>query len=503
MTALDMTGFADLTVEFEDFKRECGEVRAQHPAADMAKLRTQYDGHPVEFIRDVLSGAPWDRQIEIAELIRDHPRVSVQSCNGAGKDWLASHLSVYFAAMGWFVIITGTSERQVRATLMDTAFSAWSTAEPRLPGEFMQMGWMPDRAKKEGILAFTATDSGRARGHHAPKLLAIITEAQGVPAEVYKGIRQCLTGPVSRFLVLGNPDKPEGDFYKICQSPEWKHVKISAYDCPNVKQNREVVPGGVDRAFIADQATAYGDQSAAYSAAVLGEFPESSAEEAVFPRALREAAYARWRAGKPETRADALGLDIGGGGDRTIVAPRCGNRIEELRVWNTPDQMQLVGRLRVEAEQWGVTPRQIIEGVGLGGEQPARGTIIVDANALGAGASDRLREEKFRVVAFLGQASAPKPTRRSAITFGNLRAAAYWRLRELMGADLALPPDPLLDEELAAMKYEKSESGGKMYMKAKDDLKKVLGRSPDRLDAVVLACWEAPRTSGLSAAGQW
>lgn len=500
MTAPQITGFAELEAEVAEFKRDLGDIRARHPAADMARLRRQYDGHPVEFVREVLGGDPWDRQIEIAELIRDNPRVSVQSCNGAGKDWLASHLSVYFAAMGWFVIITGTSERQVRATLMDTAFSAWSTANPQLPGEFMQMGWMPDRAKKEGILAFTATDSGRARGHHAPKLLAIITEAQGVPPEVYKGIRQCLTGPVSRFLVLGNPDKPEGDFYRICQSPEWRHVKISAYDCPNVRQNREVVPGGVDRTFIADQAEAYGDQSPAYSAAVLGEFPETSAEESVFPRALREAAYARWRAGTVSKRADAFGLDIGGGGDRTTVAPRCGDRVEELRVWNTPDQMQLVGRVRIEAELWGITPRQVIEGRG---EQPAHGTIIVDANALGAGASDRLREEKFRVVPFLGQAAAPPPAKRTAIKFGNIRAAAYWRLRELMGADLALPPDPLLDEELAAMKYEKSESGGKMYMKAKDEIKKVLGRSPDRLDAVVLACWKAPGMSGLSSAGQW
>lgn len=493
---------AEHTARTEWIAEEVGELRAIHPAADMAQLRREYDGHPDRFIREVLGGAPWDRQVEVAELIRDHPKVSVQSCNGAGKDWLASHLAVYFAAMGWFVIITGTSERQVKATLMDTAFSAWSTAKPRLPGEFMQLGWMPDRAKKEGILAFTASDSARARGHHAPKLLAIITEAQGVPPEVYKGFRQCLTGPVSRFLVLGNPDRPEGDFYKCCTSSDWQHVTISAYDCPNVRESREVIPGGVDRAFIASQAADYGEQSADFITTVLGEFPETSAEEAVFPRALREAAYARWRAGRPETRADALGLDVGGGGDRTTVAPRCGNRVEELRIWSTPDQMKLVGRLRVEAEQWGIRPRQVVEGFGLAGEQAAQGSIVIDANALGAGASDRLREEKFRVVAFMGQSAAPKPMRRNAISFGNLRAAAYWHLRQRMQADLALPPDPLLDQELAATKYEPG-SSGKLYIKAKDEIKKAIGRSPDRADAVVLACWEPPRASGLSAAGQW
>lgn len=479
----------------EELEAQLGDIRESHPKADLTALRTRYEQDPVGFIRDVLHGEPWDRQADIAELVRDNPRVAVQSCNGAGKDWLASYLCVWAATMGWFVVITGTSERQVRATLMDTAFAAWQNATPQLPGLFQQMGWLPDRGKKEGILAFVSTDSGRARGHHAPKLMAIITEAQSVEADVYLGIRQCLTGAVTRFLLLGNPDKPEGDFWRACtKSPGWKRVQISAYDCPNVKAGREIVPGGVDRAYIEQQASDYGDQSPIYRTTVLGEFPEETSIFGLFPRAVREAAYRRWEAAAPIMAADALGVDVGETVDLSVVAVRGGKRIQELQTWKLRDTMLVAGKVREVAQRWAVSPAT--------NSQPAAGRIIVDANAVGKGLFDRLTEERFKTVGFKSQYGAPTPTRSTALEFANLRAAAYWRLHELMGQDLQVPRDPLLDEELAATTYTTS-SRGKILIRPKEEIEKKIGRSPDRADAVAMACWEQPGISGLGSQGAW
>lgn len=479
----------------DELEAQLGDLREAHPQADVSALRARYDQDPVGFIRDVLHGKPWDRQAEIAELVRDHPRVAVQSCNGAGKDWLASYLCVWAATMGWFVVITGTSERQVRATLMDTAFAAWQSASPQLPGQFQQMGWLPDRSKKEGILAFVSTDSGRARGHHAPKLMAIITEAQSVEADVYLGIRQCLTGAVTRFLLLGNPDKPEGEFWRACtKSTGWKRVQISAYDCPNVKAGREIVPGGVDRAYIAQQADDYGDQSPIYRTTVLGQFPEETSTFGLFPRVVREAAYARWEAGHDIEAADALGVDVGETVDLSVVAVRGKNRIQELQSWRLRDSMLVAGKVREVAQRWKVSPAD--------DHTPASGRIIVDANAVGKGLFDRLTEERFKTLGFKSQYGAPEPKRKTALEFANLRAAAYWRLHELVGGGLELPRDPLLDEELAATTYT-TNSRGKILIRPKEEIEKKIGRSPDRADAVAMACWEEPTITGLGARGQW
>ena len=72
----------------------------------------------------------------------------------------------------------------------------------------------------------------------------------------------------------------------------------------------------------------------------------------------------------------------------------------------------------------------------------------------------------------------------------NCRSAAWWNLRELLdpsrGATIALPPDDELAGDLTAL-HKKYMSEGKIQAEAKDDVKKRIGRSTDRGDAVVQA----------------
>jgi hypothetical protein len=77
----------------------------------------------------------------------------------------------------------------------------------------------------------------------------------------------------------------------------------------------------------------------------------------------------------------------------------------------------------------------------------------------------------------------------------NLRAAAYWRLREALdpvnGSTIALPPDAELLADLCAPTWHLDRGSGKVQIEDKDEVKKRLGRSPDCADAVVLAWWAA------------
>ncbi|MDQ2708827.1 MAG: hypothetical protein M3Z25_14835 [Actinomycetota bacterium] len=87
--------------------------------------------------------------------------------------------------------------------------------------------------------------------------------------------------------------------------------------------------------------------------------------------------------------------------------------------------------------------------------------------------------------------------------FRNTRCASLWAMRELldpaMGAVLALPlPDE--DDELAveiSMPKWAPAANGYLDIETKPELKKRLGRSPDRADAVAMACW-AKRPDGRS-----
>jgi hypothetical protein len=75
----------------------------------------------------------------------------------------------------------------------------------------------------------------------------------------------------------------------------------------------------------------------------------------------------------------------------------------------------------------------------------------------------------------------------------NCRAAAWWNLRELLdpsaGSIVALPPDDELLGDLTAPKAGEPQSGGKIKIESKDEIKKRIGRSTDRADAVVQAFW--------------
>lgn len=73
--------------------------------------------------------------------------------------------------------------------------------------------------------------------------------------------------------------------------------------------------------------------------------------------------------------------------------------------------------------------------------------------------------------------------------FYNLRAQLYWRLREALDPnseyEIALPVDSRLLAELTAPRY--TLKGAKILVEKKEEIKKRVGSSPDRADAVVMA----------------
>ncbi|HEV3084106.1 MAG TPA: hypothetical protein VGY66_30260 [Gemmataceae bacterium] len=94
----------------------------------------------------------------------------------------------------------------------------------------------------------------------------------------------------------------------------------------------------------------------------------------------------------------------------------------------------------------------------------------------------------------------------SALQFVNVRAYAYWALRDILdperGEKMALPPDQELLSDLTAPRWAMTMQGIKV--EPKEDIVKRLGRSPDCADAMALAIlrppvYETPRPTRLVA----
>ena len=76
--------------------------------------------------------------------------------------------------------------------------------------------------------------------------------------------------------------------------------------------------------------------------------------------------------------------------------------------------------------------------------------------------------------------------------FANLRAQMHWRLREdLRRGYVALPNDRELFEDLTTPTWEAR--NGRILVESKEHIRKRLGRSPDKGDAVVLWNFVRPR----------
>ena len=71
------------------------------------------------------------------------------------------------------------------------------------------------------ILAFTSTDASKFTGFHAPRLMVLITEAQGIEPLVWERAFANVTGADSRIVAVGNPLQPEEKFYQVSRSPNW------------------------------------------------------------------------------------------------------------------------------------------------------------------------------------------------------------------------------------------------------------------------------------------
>jgi hypothetical protein len=486
------------------------------PDASAPDLAAYADDIPA-FARDVLGVELWSAQIEQVESVRDHPQTLVVGANSTGKDFATSCLALWWAYVkrGPVVIQTPT-QRQGRDIIMGTTRRLWHQA--KLTGEMFTMGL---RVAGELLIAvMTSSESSRLQGYHAGDMLNVLSEGQGIPPHGWEAAFACATGENNRILATGNPLEGVGEFYDAARSAAWHVIRVSAADHPNVVEGREVIPGGPSARWIESMAAQYGRDSEMYASRVLGVFPSGGSESSLFRPEWIETSMLlhemqakqswqanSWRDSYGQTLAAAVresspqaGFDPARlGADMSALCVRRGPAVVHVGTWSGTDLMQTTGKL--------------LENLRPFAHDAGPAAIVVDAPGLGAGVYDRLNEQWMEgtirstvksVVDFYGSRKSTRPSR-----WANARAEAYWKLRERLrllhdstevpdwGQVAFLPNDPRLREELLAVRFI-TKSDGSIQIEGKDEIRSRLGRSPDTLDAVVLAFAREPRVVARS-----
>lgn len=201
----------------------------------------------------------------------------------------------------------------------------------------------------------------------------------------------------------------------------------------------------------------------------------------VIPTAWIKAAQERWvHNGYEHEPITAGGFDIAyGGSDRTVYVARHGNWFGMPEVW--------AGAETDSGEKAAKLVKQKMGG--------SKAILNIDVIGYGAAAYEFCKKEQLNANGVnFGESAKNLSDMRNVLTFLNVRAHAYWQLRDALdpdlGGNLALPPHPDLLAELTAARYELV--GGKLKLEPKEDIAERLGRSPDIADAVVLANMTPP-----------
>lgn len=478
--------------------------------------------NPLEFWRRILGVDPWGRQRDVILACRDHQRVAVKSGRRVSKSHTVAGLALCFYSSfpDARVVMTSTTARQVDAILWREVEKMRAragrcveckAADPEgrriarpcphsavIPGDAGRLARTGlrmnpvDPTDFREVFGFTASESEAVQGIAGSHLLFIVDEASGVDPEIFDAIHGNRAGG-GRVVIFGNPTRTTGELWDAFhekakqdnhdpKSPGYHGITISSEESPNVTAGREVIPGLATQEYIDERAHEWGVDSALYKIHVKGEFAENEDGKAFSIEAIT-AAEARWDEASEAGRL-FIGLDPAGEtgmGDESAFAPRRGLKAYPITVRRgLSDEGHLVVLLGIIQERR------------VGREIPV---VVMDRDgSVGARLYGFLRghleslpeaEQPFELYGVRG---SNKPAR---------QADRYDRQRDATAANLAqwfrdgggIPEDAKLVKELHVLEWSQLVNG-RMKITPKDEIKKLIGRSPDRYDALSLSVWE-------------
>lgn len=428
---------------------------------------------PAAWTQERLGEHLWSKQTDIVQAVAAHRYVAVRSCHGVGKSHVASRLAAWWLdtrPLGEaFVVTTAPTAAQVKAILWRYIHQAWNRGN--LPGRVLgSQEWKIG----DELVAYGRKpadhDEDAFQGIHARYVLVILDEACGIPKQLWDAADSLVTNDDSRVLAIGNPTDPQSHFRQVCDSQQWHTIGISAFDSPAFTGEpipTELRPLLLSKTWVEERKVEWGENSPLYVSKVLGEFPED-ADDAVVPWSW--ANECRHLPTPDEQTPVHLGVDVGAGGDQTVIRERRGPLAG--RTWRSTSS----------------DPQEVADQVCRAIDSTDAEVVKIDSIGVGWGIVGLVRERRPDVhVQPVNVAETPSGRKR----FVRLRDELWWMARERSEQQSWVLHDVDDDTltQLCAPKYG-IDAQGRIKVEPKDDTRARIGRSPDDADALLLAFYD-------------
>ena len=154
------------------------------------------------------------------------------------------------------------------------------------------------------------------------------------------------------------------------------------------------------------------------------------------------------------------------GQDKTVISIWVGLCLIDIKIFEKLDTVEVSNEIKELIRIHGVHPNN----------------IIVDSDGVGSGVADQIRGKNFM--------NNSKPLHDQ--NFANLKTQSYVKLSDLFkSGEISINvnnPDTLdkMTQELLTIKYKKLDQDTRIQITSKDDMKKLLGRSPDISDSLAM-----------------
>ena len=443
--------------------------------------RLTYRNDPEAWVHDVVDwrgGGPAFYQVNTMADLAAYHYLAERGPRGIGKTTTLALLILWFSTTrdvdeDWKLGTTASNWRQLTKFLWPEVHK-WAGRlhwDKIGRSELSKLELLTTEIKLTTGMAFAAaSDNSEAlEGAHADSIFYIFDESKLIPNKTWDSIEGTFMSKSSGdnfWLAVGTPGAPKGRFYDIHRRApgfeNWHTIHVTLED--------GLKAGRISRKRVEQLQRQWGKESSLYKTYVLGEFAGSD-EELVIPLELVEKAINYYNNIDVEFRFDRIGVDVGWGGDRTVLAFKKDDIITKILKFARGDTMATVGRIKQYANK--------------------NTEIVVDVIGIGAGVYDKLKEDGYNVIAFNAAAKTNRYDKSGVMAFANKRAAAWWALRErLEDSEIGLPDDDDLIGDLTAPRQLPPTSNGAIRIEPKDKIKLRIGRSTDAGDAVVMAFFD-------------
>lgn len=426
------------------------------------------------FLKFGVGVGPRDEQLadfiyEIDEALETNERteISVRSGHGTGKTFILANLANYVglteddAKLVLTAPVAAQLENQLMPEVGKWADNLFPLIKPLADVKTKHATY--GATKKNKAVARTArkNNSEALAGVHGSFVLYILDEASGISNEVFEVIEGALTGDRYLLVMCSNPTRTSGKFYDSHTSAKSiKHYRRVHLDC---EKSANVKP-----AWIQKMKDKYGEDSDVYRVRVKGEFPRAQTDALFTPEMLTK--FFDNKRMIDDTGLTVWGNDIARyGDDKTYIYKRKGYKGLGFIGWEKLDTMETAAR---GVKEYNLTY-----------DKPDY--INVDTNGLGVGVFDRYNQLKLNGIAqdCNSNYKATNPA------YLNKRTEMYHNLADAIKKGAYTPYDEQLEEELLAVTYQITDNG-KIKLCPKDEIKDIIGRSPDKSDSVALSYYE-------------